>query len=378
MLPPRFLRDLDWMLVVLVLLAGLMGLVAIAGVSGVGLHAPGVLSLAKRQAVWVVLGVITMAVCTVVDYHQWARWTRPLYAGLLLLLGVVLILGHHRLGAQRWLDVGGFTFQPSEFGKLVVIFVLAKNLAPLAGQLRRWSQLAVPLVLAALPAGLVAKEPDLGTAMVYGAILVGSVFIAGFPGERLIVGLTLVVGLAVGLVVAHLRWHLPLPLSTYQLDRLLSFLNPGNMSRTNGYQVLQSEMAVGSGRLYGTGLFSGGVNDQLRYLPVGQTDFVFASIANVGGLIGASAVLLVLTLLFWRALTTAAVAGDPTGAILAGGIATMLGFQIILNAGVALGLMPVTGVPLPFFSYGGSSTLTDFAAMGILQSVRIRRKKIQF
>jgi len=374
----RLWQNMDWLLLGLVLLAGLMGTAAVAGVSGSSLHDPAVISAVKHQLGYTVLGVVALLVVTLVDYHAWARWAKPLYAFLLVLLVLTWRLGHQTLGAARWIRIGHLEIQPSEFCKVLLVIWLATALAPQVGQMRRWGRAVLPILYAALPAGLVALQPDLGTSLVFAAIVVAVLYAAGYPGERLALGLALVVGGGVAAVVAHVRWHLPIPIHGYQLQRLLSFLNPQADPQGTGYHIIQSEMAIGSGRLFGTGLFSMGVNNQLHYLPEANSDFIFASIGNTVGFIGASAVLLILGLIVWRTLRCMAAARDGLGALLVAGVAAMIAFQTVLNAGVALGLMPVTGVPLPFFSAGGSAALTNFAAIGLVQSVVMRRKKIQF
>lgn len=371
-------RNLDWPLLGLMLLAAAMGLVAVAGVTGTGLQSPLVRAVLRHQVADTAVGLVAFAVCVSIDYHAWSRWAKPLYAFLLTLLLVTWRLGHQALGAARWIRIGHFEFQPSEFCKLLLIVCLSSWLAPLMGKLHRWRDIVAPTLLAALPALLVAVQPDLGTSLVFAAILVGILFAAGVPGGRLVLGVVLVLGVAIAAVVAHLRWHVPVPIHAYQLNRLLSFLHPRQNARTTGYHILQSEMAVGSGRLWGNGLFSMGVNSQLRYLPESNSDFVFASISDVSGFVGAAAVLAVLALAVWRVLQCMVHARDPLGALLVAGVAAMLGFQTFLNAGVTLGLTPVTGVPLPFFSVGGSAAVADFLAMGVVQNVCMRRKKIHF
>lgn len=362
------------MLLALALTAAFAGVVAIAGASAPVLR----MAFAKKQVEAIILGIVALTACTVIDYHVWARWRTVIYVALLGLLAAVRVVGHSTLGATRWISVGGFDLQPSEFAKLMLVFWLAGGLAPLAGELRHWRQILIPLVGTAAAAGLVALQPDLGTSLVFLAALIGVLFASGFSVTRLVAALVLVLGGGVLLVVAHLRWHVPLPLHDYQLNRLLAFLNPQQDPLGAGYHVLQSEMAIGSGRTAGAGLFSGGVNNQLRYLPEAQTDFIFASISNMTGFAGACAVLGLLGTVVWRALHCMASAKDALGVLLAGGIATIFAFQTLLNAGVALGIMPVTGVPLPFFSMGGTATLVNFAAVGVLESVYARRKRIQF
>jgi rod shape determining protein RodA len=376
--PPRFWQNFDWLLLGLTCVAAAAGVIGIASASGTSLHSPAVMPLVKRQVEAILLGLGALFVFAAVDYHAWARWRRLLYVLMLGLLAAVLALGHHTLGAQRWILIRGFEFQPSEFGKLILVCCLGGMLAPHAGEVRHWRQAIVPTVLAAIPAALVAAEPDLGTSLIFAAALIGVLFAAGFSGVRITAVLLVLAGGVTAAVVAHLRWHVPLPLKGYQLARLLSFINPQADPQNTGWHVIQSETAIGSGRILGTGLFSGGVNDQLQYLPEPQTDFVFASISNTTGFVGAAAVLLVLAVLVWRALRCMAVARDGLGALIAGGIAAILAFQTALNAAVALGVVPVTGVPLPFFSYGGSACLANFAAIGLLESVYVRRKKFQF
>ncbi len=373
-MPAKFWQNFDWVLLALTLTAASAGVVAIAGASDPVIR----LAFAKKQAEAIILGIVLLVVCAAIDYHVWARWRTGMYLALLALLAAVRVVGHHTLGAQRWISIGGFDFQPSEFAKLMLIFWLAGGLEPMAGEVHHWRQTVIPLLGTAVAAGLVALQPDLGTSLVFLAVFVGVLFAAGFPAARLLAAIVLVVGGGVLLIFAHLRWHVPLPLHSYQLNRLLAFLNPQQDPRGTGYHVIQSEMAIGSGRAFGNGLFSGGVNNQLRYLPESQTDFIFASISNMTGFVGAGAVLLILAMLVWRALHCMASAKDALGAVLAGGIATMLAFQTVLNSGVALGVMPVTGVPLPFFSMGGTATLVNFAAVGVLESIYIRRKKIHF
>ena len=374
----RLWQNVDWTLLGLTLLAAVMGLVAVAGVSGTSLHDPAVVGVLQHQLAYTLMGLCALTVLALVDYHAWARWAKALYAFLIVVLVVTWRLGHHTLGAARWIRIGHLEIQPSELGKLLLILWLATLLAPQAGQIRRWRTALLAGAYTALPALLVALQPDLGTSLVFAAVLVGVLYAGGFPGTQLALAVACVVGLAVGGVVAHVRWHLPIPIQPYQLDRLLSFLNPQVVAQSSGYQVIQSEVTIGSGRLFGTGLFSMGVNNQLHWLPESNSDFIFASIGSTVGFVGACAVLLVLGAIVWRTLHCMAGARDGLGALLTGGIAAMLAAQTLLNAGVALGLLPLTGVPLPFFSVGGSAALTNFAALGLVQSVYMRRKKIQF
>ena len=357
-----------------------LGLVSIAGASGSSLSDPLVAYLVKRQMLSFAIGGVALVIFAVSDYHFWASWWRVIYGGALVLLVAVMVIGHHSLGAQRWIRVGPFDLQPSELSKLAMVICLAAILSSQAGKLRTYRDMMLPTVAIGVPAVLVVLQPDLGTSLVFIAILAGMAFAAGFPGYKVLLAAVLSVGSVVALVIAHLHWphYVPLPLHGYQLARLTAFINPQAHAQTTGYQVVQSEMAVGSGRLFGNGLFSGGVGGQLTYMPENNTDFVFSSIADTMGFVGGAAVVVVLALIVWRVLTCMMLARDTTGALLAAGVACMLGFETLLNVGVTLGLMPVTGVPLPFTSYGGSSAMVSLASVGLVQSIYARRKPIRF
>lgn len=376
----RAWRDLDWLALALTAAVCAVGLAAIAGASGRGLHDPTVIFRLKRQVMWYALGLAVLAMLAATDYHLWARWWAPLYAGALLLLLAVMAVGHHSYGAQRWISLGPLDLQPSEFSKLAVILALAVVLSARAGRMRRWKDVLLPAACVALPGCLVALQPDLGTSLVFGVIFIGMVYAAGFSGWRMLLGLLLLAGGVVGLVLAHLHWphRVPLPLHAYQLKRLLAFVNPGADPLGNGYHILQSEMAIGSGRLLGNGLFSGGAGGQLTYLPAAYTDFVFAAVGDTLGFAGAAGVLVALSLIVWRAIACMGAARDALGGLIAAGVACMLGFETLLNVAMTMGMMPVTGVPLPFTSYGGSAALVNFAAVGLMESVYLRRRRIRF
>lgn len=204
---PRLWKRVDWFLIVLVFIASAMGVVAIAGVSGHGPHAL-IEGMAKKQLIWIALGCITLCIFTAVDYHVWQKWHRAMYGGLLLLLMAVLVIGHHKLGASRWIPLGPFEFQPSEFAKLMLVFWLSGILAPQLGEMLKWRQVLLPTVSAAAPAALIAVEPDLGSSLVFMAALVGITFAAGFPGERIMLVIVFAIAVAVGAVLAHLYWHI--------------------------------------------------------------------------------------------------------------------------------------------------------------------------
>ena len=372
-----FWKDVDWLLLLLALASCCLGLVGIVAAEGQSLRDPAVLHLVKRQALAVAVGGVACAAFAAVDYHVWLRLWRLAYGGTLFLLFAVLAVGRHSLGAQRWIPLGPFDLQPSEVAKLALVVALAAVLAERAGQVRTLRDLWGPAALTAVPAALVAVQPDLGTALVLAAIFAGMVFAAGFPGWKVLLYGALLVGAAVGLIAAHLRWphRVPLPLHGYQLQRLLAFLDPQADPQGSGYQILQSEMATGSGRLFGNGVLSGGAGGQLAYFPEANTDFIFATLGDALGFVGSSLVLTILGLVFWRVVACMARAPDALGALLAAGVASMLGFEVVLNAGMTLGLMPVTGVPLPFTSYGGSAVVVSLASVGVVESVYRQRRR---
>lgn len=366
-------RNMDWVLAGSMLAAAFLGVVAIASVSGTGLS-----SIALHQAFWVVLGSGAFIVFAHLDYHILPAWRHWIYGLMVLLLLAVFVLGHNKLGAERSIAFGPLQLEPVEPVKLLLIVSLAIVLEPRIGTLRRLRDLIVPSLYAAVPVLLVMAEPDLGSSMVLISILLVMLFAAGYSGSRLLLLVILGLALVIGLIIAHLRWNVPIPLHGYQLDRLIAFLNPQANALNYGLQTIESEVAIGSGRIYGTGLFSTGISHQLAYVPERASDFIFAAISNQFGLYGALVTVALESLITWRALRCMIRARDGYGGLIAAGVAAMIGCQAFLNIGVALGLLPVTGVPLPFISQGGSAALADFAAVGLLESVYIRSHPIPY
>ncbi len=373
----RLLKSLDWGLIGLVFTLGLLGLLAVASATQFRADDPETWSYATRQTVWFAVGLVILALSLTVDYHVLARWARPMYAVNLALLAAVRLFGSEALGAQRWIKLGPVEIQPSEFAKVLLIITLAAHLAAKEGRMTHWRDLGLPLLHVLPPMLLVLSQPDLGTSLVFVAILGGMLYISGVPGPRLAgigaAGLAAVVAALIG----HFRWGLRLPLEDYQLKRLIVFLNPESDPLGAGYHILQSKIAIGSGGLTGQGLFSGTQN-QLNYLPEQHTDFIFAVIAEEWGFLGGLLVILLFFLILQRILRTVAEARDLFGSLLAAGIAAMFAFHLLVNIGMTMGIMPVTGIPLPFVSYGGSSMITNALAVGILLNVNLRRRKILF
>ena len=335
----------------------------------------------KRQAIWIVLGVISVLTVAAIPYERIAQWSKYIYWGNMLLLVAVLVKGHTTLGASRWIGFGHVQVQPSEFAKVAIIITLADLLArrPSMKHIRDWVS---PIAHVLLPMALIIKQPDLGTALVFVVILLGMLYAAGAPGPKLLLVFGGGFGVMVLWIYAHLHWtigHHPIPIfmHAYQLNRLLIFLNPGKSPMTTGYNEIQSRIAVGIGGVWGVGV-AGSHAGQLSFLPEAPTDFVFAVVAQVLGFVGTMGVLLVYFILLARGLMIAAGAKDRLGMLIAAGAVSMLGFHVIENAGMAIGVMPVAGVPLPFVSYGGSAFIADSLVVGLLMSVYARRDRFMF
>ncbi|MGI9950872.1 rod shape-determining protein RodA [Moorellaceae bacterium AZ2] len=334
----------------------------------------------KKQMVMIALGLVGMLVVLTIDYQQLKRYQLPLYFFNLLLLASVLVIGSEAKGAQRWIDTGFFQFQPSEFSKLIVIITLATLLDGRQGKLNRLRELVIPFLHVAGPMLLVLKQPDLGTALVFLAILCGMLYVGGV-NSRLFLALVGGGILATGLALyAHFNWGLPLPLEEYQLKRLVVMLDPyndGEGGRGAGYHVIQSQVAIGSGGLWGKGLYQGS-QVQLNFLPEHHTDFIFSVVGEELGFFRTVGVLGLYFLLLYRMIRIASQAKDFFGALLVSGVCSMFTFHLLVNVGMTIGIMPVTGIPLPLFSYGGSSMLTNLLALGIVINVNLRRQKILF
>lgn len=326
-------------------------------------------SFVRKQVIALIIGTAAMIVATVLDYRLIRSYAAVLYGGALVLLVVVLTpLGTNVNGSQRWIDLGGFNLQPSELAKLAVIAVLAallheqKSRAGLAS-------VAASIVLVVVPMGLVLMEPDLGTAIVF-AWLTFVMFLVGGVPVRYLVGL--VVG-GVGSVALALQSGL-VQLEPYQLSRLTGFLDAGNTALASSvtFQTEQSLIAIGSGGLAGQGYLQG-LQNTLAYVPENHTDFIFTIVGEEFGFLGSVVVLGLYAVLVWRGFRIAMMAKDLFGTLLAAGIVGLLTLQIFVNIGMTVGIMPVTGIPLPFLSYGGTSLIVWLILIGVLLNVHMRR-----
>ncbi len=316
------------------------------------------------------VGVVGMAAAILINPDVYRRRRMFVFGLMIGSLLVVLGGGVSVRGSQRWIDVGSFRFQPSEFGKLLLVLCLAGFLADRGKRIAETRTTIAAVGIAAVPTALVFLQPDVGSALVYLAVLGAVLFIAGTRW----LDLTWLLA-AAALIAIVVLWAAPASgydiLKPYQVQRLTSFTNPSSDPGGATYNVTQSQIAAGSGRVTGRGV-SGSTQTNFDYLPEHATDFVFASLAEQRGFVGAVILLALYLLVIWRALNTIAVARDLFSAIVAGGIAIGLLFQIVVNVGMTIGMAPVTGIPLPFVSAGGSSLIMNLVAIGILQAIHAR------
>ncbi len=320
-----------------------------------------------KQIGFLLAGMGLMFLMTQIDYH-WLLDIAPWAYGIgLLSLVAVRLVGTKVLGARRWINLGGGVhFQPSEWVKLVLVLAMARFFWGLAGRELRWTDIAKAFALIGVPMGLVLIQPDLGTALTYFPILVAGLFLGGIRVRQVLVlllGFFILIGGA---------WMSGKRLKPYQMARLTSFIDPGSDPRGAGYQILQSKIAVGAGGLWGKGT-NQGTQTQGDFLPIPYTDFIFAAFCEEHGFVGGMGILLLYFLVLMRLIENAQQASDLPGTFIVMGVVAVLLFQIVVNIGMVVGLMPVTGIPLPLMSYGGSSILFTFLALGIVMNIRMRR-----
>jgi len=357
---PRFMsfRDFDWLLLLFVLLICGLGVMEIRSATMhtkfAGAHI--------RQMYWIGGGVMAMFALSLVNYRALLDRIHWFYIASLASLMAVLIFGQKYLGARRWVKMpGGAHFQPSEWVKLILILAVAKYFTDLAQRELTWPDFIKAGLVVGFPMLLVLAQPDLGTSLTYMPIAIMGLFLGGVRFKQ-----AMAVLLLAGLMMP-VAWHV---LKPYQRDRLTSFIEPEADKQGSGYQVIQSLIAVGSGGIWGS---SAGSQTHLAFLPVPQTDFIFAAFAEEHGFVGALAVLLLYFIVLMRLTQNAQTAPDRAGVFIVMGVVAVLSFHILVNIGMVVGFMPVTGIPLPLMSYGGSSVLFMFLALGIVMNVRMRR-----
>lgn len=357
------LRDFDWVMfgtAAAVLLLGLLTLYSASRQSGSEVAA----SHHLRQAVWTCVGLCVMLTVIRIDYHRFLAFAPLIYGVVLLALILVLVLPSRGGAARRWLNLGPLHLQPSEFCKVAVVLLLARYFAAVKVKIRRPRFFIGAIAVVAVPMMLIVREPDLGTALVFVPVMLVMLYLAGSKMRHL-VSLCLL-----GSASSPLLWHF---LKGYQKRRLLAFIKPEVDPLGWGYQTIQSKIAVGSGSFLGKGWLHG-TQSRLNFLPAQHTDFVFSVYSEEWGFIGAALLLGLFAVIIARGMETTLRARDFSGNILAGGLVTLLACHILMNIAVVLGLMPVTGLPLPLMSYGGSSLVSMMALIGLLINIRIRSR----
>ena len=362
----RFLsfRDFDWTLFGIV---ALLCTISVLEIYSATLHTKYV-GFHTKQIYWIAGGVMAMFIFAKIDYHKLIDWVPWFYGFFLFGLVAVLVpgIGHKALGARRWIKLGPILFQPSEWMKLVMILAVARYFANLGGRNLTGKDILKGFALVGVPMVLILKQPDLGTALTYVPVLVIGMFLGGINLKQSLILITAATVLVVG------GWSSGKLLKPYQKARLTGFINPDNDPRGAGYQVLQAKIAVGAGGIWGKGAEKG-TQTQGAFIPIPHADFIFAAFSEEHGFVGAVFVLLLYFLILMRLIQNAQTAADLPGSLIIMGIVAVLTFQIAVNVGMVIGFMPVTGIPLPLMSYGGSSVLFTFLALGVVMNIRMRR-----
>jgi rod shape determining protein RodA len=360
----RFLsfRDFDWVLLGTVLL---LCTISVLEIYSATLHTK-YTGFHTKQMYWICAGLVAMFIFSRIDYHKLIDFVSWAYGFCLVSLVVVLAVGQKVLGARRWIRLGPMHFQPSEWVKLVLIIAVARYFANLGGRSLTWRDIFKAFVLVGVPMLLVIKQPDLGTTLTYTPILIAGLLLGGINLRQALILGTCGVALVAGV------WSSGKLLKPYQKARLTSFINPDNDPKGSGYQTKQALIAVGAGGVWGEGAAKGS-QTQGAFLPIPHADFIFAAFSEEHGFVGAVFVLLLYFLILMRLIQNAQTAADLSGSLIIMGVVAVLTFQIAVNVGMVIGFMPVTGIPLPLMSYGGSSVLFTFLALGTVMNVRMRR-----
>jgi rod shape determining protein RodA len=357
-------RDFDWALLSLVLV---LCTVSVFEVYSATLHTRFV-GFHTKQIFFIAGGLVATFIFAKIDYHRLLDWAPWAYGLCLLALSAVLIpgIGQKALGGRRWIKAGPLSFQPSEWVKVVLILTVARYFANLGGRSLTWRDILKALAFVGIPMLLVLKEPDLGTTLTYAPILVAGLFLGGINWRQGLILFACAMALVAGVLVSGKV------LKPFQKARLTAFVNPDNDPKGSGYQIRQSLIAVGDGGIWGKGQAKGS-QTQGYFLPIPYTDFIFAAFSEEHGFVGALLVLLLYFFILMRLIQNAQTAADLSGSLIIMGIVAVLTFQIAVNVGMVIGFMPVTGIPLPLMSYGGSSVLFTFLALGVAMNVRMRR-----
>ncbi len=352
-------RDFDWLLLILAVGIATLGVIEIYSTTAHSALA----GQYRKQIYFVLVGSVVAWVVSRLDYHIILEQVPWLYAVSLVALAALLIKGHASAGARRWLPLGFLSFQVSEMVKLVIILGVAAVLAERRDKSVTWKDLVKLGFLVGAPAVLVALEPDLGTALTFFPIAAAGIFLVGMRPRQLALMLLL------GTLIVPVAWKFARP---YQRQRLASFIHPSRDVRGSRYQSIQSKIAIGSGGFWGKGI-GNGTQSRLGFIPVAHADFIFAAFSEEQGFVGTLLAMLLYLALLMRLLDGAQLASDRAGTLLMVGFAGLLFFQIAVNVGMMIGFVPITGIPLPLMSQGGSSVLSVFTGVGLAMSVRMRR-----
>jgi len=354
------IRDLDWTLLLVSLIICAVGVLQIYSATRDTVWQ----DAWWKQVVYIAGGLLLMWLIMAVDYHTLMHFVPAMYAISLVALVVTFIVGKQVFGSRRWIPLaGGFHLQVSEFVKLVIILLVARYLTELRSEELEVREMLKLAGLIAVPMLLVMKQPDLGTSLTYLPVLVVGAFLAGMRWKYM------AAIAVVAVLVLPLSWHF---LKDYQKARLVSFMDPDRDPQGTGYQLIQSQIAVGAGGMFGKGVTKG-TQTQLRFLPVPHTDFIFSAFAEEHGFVGVVVVLSLYVLLIMRIVQNAQTASDRAGMYICMGVSALLLFHMLVNVGMVVGRMPVTGIPLPLMSAGGSSVWSNFLALGLVNNVRLRR-----
>jgi rod shape determining protein RodA len=367
----RPIRHLDPVLLVVTGALAVVGLLSIYSATHESLQTLGAdpMLFVKKQVAALVLGVVLLLIIATFDYRFFKVYAGFIYAATVLMLVLVRLpgIGSSANGAQRWFQFAGFQLTPSEFAKIALTLMLAAMLSELRTPEPTVGDLLRVCVVAAIPMVLVLIQPDIGTTIVLAAIVVGILVVAGTRLRQLLaLALTAIVLIALAFQLHVIR--------DYQIARLTGFLDPQNSADTTAYNRQQSEIAVGSGGLLGRGYLAG-TQTNLNYVPEQHTDFIFTVVGEEFGFVGAAFVLALFAILIWRAIRISYLSKDPFGTYVSAGIASMFAIQMFVNVGMVIGIMPITGIPLPFVSYGGTAMLANFIGVGLLLNVHMRRFK---
>jgi rod shape determining protein RodA len=356
-------RDFDWVLLGFVLV---LSVISVLEIKSATLHTK-FHGFDHKQIGFLAVGLVLMFLISLIDYHRLIDIIHWAYGIGIFALVAVKLVGTKVLGARRWINLGhGVHFQPSEWVKLILIVATARYFWGLAGKELNWTDIGKAFALVGIPMALVLIQPDLGTALTYFPILVIGLFLGGIRIKQIAL-----IMLALALV-GGIAWKSGKRLKPYQQARINAFINPDSDPKGSGYQIRQSLIAVGSGGIWGKGA-NKGTQTQGDFLPIPYTDFIFAAFCEEHGFVGAVGVLLLYFLILMRLIQNAQTASDLPGSFIIMGVVAIIVFQIAVNIGMVVGLMPVTGIPLPLLSYGGSSVLFTFLALGIVMNIRMRR-----